>query len=437
MSWKFSQARIGLGRARTARSAIAGAGVVACALALGACSSSTSSSTAASGATPAATASGATAAATAGGGSAACGTVPQVAPNDPQHVVASLPASDASGYNLYQEPVLPSAWAHWKPTHPGPYKVAILWQPVVNTFVPAVLNSLTSALKASGKVQIVASVAPQNPTDIPGDLQLFNQLVAMKPDLIIAFPLAAGPFVAPINAAGKVGIPVVTPWSPVPSAYSIAVNANFTEEAASVAADVAQQIGGKGTVLEVHGIPGIQVDSDTFAGFNAALARCPGIQVAGTVTGDFSTAATKAAVLQFLSTHPGKIDAVLQTGTMTPGVIQAFQQLGRPIPAIGDGGSTQGSIAYAYQNASSYKEWGSSTPDAALGQVFAQVTLRTLAGDGPKINNMVTTLKPITNANLAQVYQSGWTLTSPDDASIPGDDFMSAQQLSTYFGTAQ
>lgn len=436
MSWKSSQARNGFGRAHAA---LVGAGIVACALALGACSSSASSSSTVSGASAASASASATVAASGGGAVAAgaCGSVPRVAPNDPQHLVAGLPASDASAYNLYQSPVLPSAWAHWKPSHAGPYKVAILWQPVVNTFVTNTLGALTSTLKASGKVHIVASVAPQNPTDIPGDLQLFNQLVAMKPDLIIAFPLAPGPFVGPVNAAGRAGIPVVTPWSPVPSQYSIGVAANIALEAATLTSDVAAQIGGKGTVLEVHGIPGIQSDSDAFAGFKAALAQCPGIQVAGEVTGDYSVAATKGAVLQFLAAHPGKIDAVVQSGVMTAGIIQAFQQLGRPIPLIADVGSTQGSIAYADQHSSSYKEFGASTPDAAIGQVAAQVTLRTLAGDGPKLNNLVTALKYITTADVAQVYQSGWALTSQNDAAIPGDGFMSTQQLDTFFGAGQ
>ena len=187
----------------------------------------------------------------------------------------------------------------------------------------------------------------------------------------------------------------------------------------------------------MHGIPGIQSDSDAFAGFKAALAQCPGIQVAGEVTGDYSVPATKGAVLQFLAAHPGKIDAVVQSGVMTAGIIQAFQQLGRPIPLIADVGSTQGSIAYADQHSSSYKEFGASTPDAAIGQVAAQVTLRTLAGDGPKLNNLVTALKYITTADVAQVYQSGWALTSQNDAAIPGDGFMSTQQLDTFFGAGQ
>src|SRR5262245_42516621 len=121
MSWKLSQARIGLG---AARSAIAGAGAVACILALGACSSASSSGTAA--ATGPASATGSTTASATAAAAGSCGTVPQVAPIDPQHVIADLPASDTPAYNLYQSRVLPSAWAHWKPGHAGPYKVAIL-----------------------------------------------------------------------------------------------------------------------------------------------------------------------------------------------------------------------------------------------------------------------------------------------------------------------
>ncbi len=420
MSKKSTLVRGWLGRARlTALSA----GIAALALGLSGCGGGdTSASGASSSGTPAA---------------GECGSVPQITPKDPQNVLAGMPPEVTAGYNGYPTEVLPSAWANWKPSHPGPYKVAILWQPVVSSFVTATLDALTQELKASGKVDIIASVAPQNPTDIPGSLQLFNQLVAKKPDLIILMPLASEPFVDAVNAAGEAGIPVVTPWLPVPSKYAIGVSLNAFLQAASVSAKVADAMGGKGSVLEVHGIPGIQSDNEALAGFKATLDQCPGIKVAGEATGNFNAAATKGAVLQFLSTHPAKIDGVFQAGTMTPGVIQAFEQLGRPIPLVGDVGSTQGSIAYAHEHADEYNEFGSSTPDGSIGKTVATVVLRTLAGEGPAINMMVTEQKLIGDDQVDAVYQDGWKPSGQDDAWLPDDEWMTTDQLDAFFGTGK
>jgi len=381
-------------------------------------------------------ASGGTAAGASGSPAAAgkCGSVPDVAPKDPQNVVAALPHDVSAAYNGYTGEVLPSAWAGWKPSHPAPYKVAILSDPPVNAFQTTLFESMTSALKKSGDVQVVANVSPQAQNDVPGDLQLFNQLVADKPDLIIAEPLAPAPFVGAIDAAGKAGIPVVTAWEPVPTASSIGVGVNNWLQAATLAAKVVQKMGGKGSVLMVHGIPGVQQDSDAFAGFQAVLAQCPDITVAGEVTGNYNPAATKGATLQFLSSHPAQIGGVLESGVMTTGVIQAFQQLGRPVPAIADVGSTQGSVAFAHDNKSSYSMFGTSTPDAAIGEAVAQVAIRTLHGDGPVLNQLITEPKYITADNLGTVYESGWTLSSPGDAALPGDTFMTDEQLNAFFG---
>ena len=136
--------------------------------------------------------------------------MPTKAPQDPDGVLASLPKDVQANYNLYGTPVLASAWANWKPKHPAPYKVGILWQPPINAFVKNTHDALVKTLKDSGEVDIVADLAPQSPTDVPGSLQEFGQIVAKKPDLIIVFPLAPEPFVEPINKAGAAGIPVVT-----------------------------------------------------------------------------------------------------------------------------------------------------------------------------------------------------------------------------------
>ena len=381
-------------------------------------------------------ASGGTAAGASGSSAAAaeCGSVPDVAPKDPQNVLAGLPQDVSAAYNGYTGEVLPSAWADWKPSHPAPYKVAILSDPPVNAFQTTLFESMTSALQKSGDIQVVANVSPQAQNDVPGDLQLFNQLVADKPDLIIAEPLAPAPFVDAIDAAGKAGIPVVTAWEPVPTPSSIGVGVNNWLQAATLAAKVVQKMGGKGSVLMVHGIPGVQQDSDAFAGFQAVLAQCPDIKVAGEVTGNYNPAATKGATLQFLSSHPAQIGGVLESGVMTTGVIQAFQQLGRPVPAIADLGSTQGSVAFAHDNKSSYSMFGTSTPDAAIGEAVAQVAIRTLHGDGPVLNQLITEPKYITADNLGTVYESGWTLSSPGDAALPGDTFMTNEQLNAFFG---
>lgn len=417
---------------------VASAMAAAAALGLAACgnvaTSASSAGTPSSGTTassPAATASASVAATPAAG---ACGSIPTVAPQDPGGVLAKLPASVAANYDGYTSPVAPSAWANWKPSHAAPYKVAIVWNPPVNTFAVNTLKAMTAALRAAGDIHIISSTAPQSPSDVPGNIQLYNQAVAEKPDLIISFPLASGPLIPAVEAAAKKGIPTVSPWVATATPDAVSVGTNDWLQAVTLASKVVTQLKGSGTILEVHGIPGVQEDDDAFAGFKSVLAQCPDITIAGQVTGDYNPAATQQAVLQFLSSHPGKVDGVFEAGTMTAGIIQAFKQLGRPVPVIADLGSTEGSIAYAGENESSYQEYGASTPDDAIGQTFAKVVLAMLDGHGPALDQLVTTINIIDNGNLRSVYRSGWTLSDTADAQLPNDTYFTSQQLAAFLG---
>ncbi|MGW3127402.1 substrate-binding domain-containing protein [Streptomyces sp. NPDC001123] len=362
-----------------------------------------------------------------------CGSVPQKAPKDSSGVLSALGGSAAANYNGFTQPIEASAWKNWKPSHPAPYKVAISWPPPINTFQAETVDGVKKILTASGKVTITKVLAPTSPADVPGQLQQINQLIADKPDLIIAQPIAPGPSAQVIDAAAKAGIPVVSGWTTTPTAAAVNVGLNNWLQAATTAAKVVQSMGGKGSVLLVHGIPGVQQDADAMAGFKAALALCPDIKVAGEVTGGYVNATTKSAVLQFLSTHPAGVNGVLQSGNMGLGVINAFQQLGKQVPPLSDLGSTRGTIAYAHKNASSYQEFGTGTPNKAIGTAIGKVALRMLAGDGPKTNQIITQPDYITNGDLDGIYQKGWTTTTTGEAARPGDDFMSDSYIANFF----
>lgn len=369
-----------------------------------------------------------------GSASGTCGKLPTVAPKDPQGVLEQLPEEMHAAYNGYPTDVVKSPWADWEPSHPAPYKVAIVWQPNLNSFTNRQLQALQERLEASGDIDIVSTTAPQSPADIPGAVQLYNQAVAESPDLIITMPLASGPMIPVIEAAAKKDIPTVTPWvaTPTPSAVTIGVN-NWLQ-AALTGSEVVDHLGGSGNVLLVHGIPAVEADAHQTAGFNAVLEQCPDIKLAGEVTGNYVAAAAKGAALQFLSANPAKIDGVFQSGSMASGVIEAFQQLGRPVPAIADVGANQGSVAYAHERRDDYQMFGTLTPDAAIGEATADVVIRMLGGDGPNLNQLIVEPQRLHSEDVDSVYEEGWTLSDTDNVTRPDAQFLTEEQLDSFFG---
>lgn len=360
-----------------------------------------------------------------------CGSVPVLAPSDPNNVLSEFDEGTLANYNGFNQTIQTSAWADWKPDHEGPYTAALVTTPPANPFQVTMVGALRDGLEAQG-IDLIFDQAAAGFADVPQQLALYDQAVALKPDIILFQALASGPAVDAVNAAGEAGIPTIGVFNTIDSKYAVNVAFNNVAQAAIVGANVVKEAGGKGTVLKVTGIPGIQQNTDAQAGYDAALALCPDITVAGEVAGNYQNSLAQSAVLQFLATNPAGVDMVLQSGTMGLGVLQAFQQSGREPALIADTGSSRAFIAYAHENPD-YPYFGTSAADAAIGATMADVTARVLAGQGPKINQLIKTPLVISNDNLDDAYVDGWALDDTTNAALKDDKFLAGAELDVLF----
>src|SRR4051812_34835777 len=260
--------------------------VVSCVAALAACGSSGSTSTSTSSGTstkasaPASTTTGSADAATipvsASGG---CGTLPTVAPNDPKGLLSQLGGKYPDSYVGFRDyPLEKSAWTSWKPARTSGWNVQVVWVPLTNPFVIAALGGLKQELKASGKVANIQVQSPNAPTDVPQQLQMIQTAIERKPDLLVVFPLAGAAAAPAIAAAGKAGIPTVSPETGIPGPYAVGVNTNLYLSEGQAAAGVLGLMGGKGSVLEVHGVKGVPNDVIAGQAWKQALSRCPNVK---------------------------------------------------------------------------------------------------------------------------------------------------------------
>jgi ribose transport system substrate-binding protein len=350
-----------------------------------------------------------------------CGDLPYVAPQDPDGVLKSLPKSYLQAYSGYPLAVHKSPWANWKPKHKPPYTIGISWGGLINNFQVYTTRVLQRKLQRNKLVKKVIFLAASSNTDVPGQIQQFQSLIQQNVDLIISQPNAPEPLAAVADQAGKRGIPVVTLINSTPSLYSVNVAGNtYTTAGATAAYVLGKVLGGKGTVLENQSVPGLSIDKDTQTAWDKVLALCPNIKVAGKTVGFFSPPAVKGAVLQFLSTHPEKIDAVLETATQAPAVIQAFQQAGRPVPPVTDVGAERASLSYWSANRSKgYDTIGTIAGAGNYADAGYRVAIHMLLGHGPKVTDMVSPTLYVTNANLAKIVKPSWTLTTPGNAEVP------------------
>jgi ribose transport system substrate-binding protein len=359
-----------------------------------------------------------------------CGTVPTKAPDDPSGLLKTLPASYQAAYNGYSDPIYKSAWENWKPPKP-PYTIGVSLTTLSDPFQVELANSLKAdLLKIPGVKNVIMEISPEV---VPTQIQQFDTLVERHVTMILYEPIAPAPFAAPVEAAGKAGIPSISIINSTPTPYSVNLDPNGYLDGADPAAAIARAIGGKGDVLEVHAIPGITIDTTTFDGFSAVLSRCPNMKVVGTVTGDYVDAQAKAETLQFLSTHPQPIAAVFQSAIMSVGVMSAFQQAGRTVPPVTDIGGELGSLAYWRGHESTYKGAGVGNGPVPEAAATARVAALMLSGSEPKISELVQAPPLITTANLSQWVPAGTSQSDENPSNGGANDYLPMSFLKPLF----
>jgi ABC-type sugar transport system substrate-binding protein len=395
-----------------------------------ACSSAATTSSGAE-ATSAAGSPSATTSASSGALTGACGTIPNTLPSDPDGVLTALPSSVSSLYNGYPVTVYKSAFASWKPASASSKTIGFLLSETDNGYQLALQAILTGMLKGAGYT-VDAVTSSDEVTDQVAD---FNQMVEKKVAAIVYEPLSSTAFTTAVQNAASAGIPSISLLNSVGSADTISVGANDWLQGAQMAAQVVKDIGGSGSVLDVHGISGVGIDIAAYNGVHAVFAECPKISTNDTIYDQFSDATAKSDVQTYLETHPATIAAAITSGSGATGVLEGFQAAGRTVPEIANDSLEDGELAYWGQHAPAYKGVGITATPPQIAVATMDIIKALFSGEGVKISAIVLDTPLVTDANVSQWYTSSMTTTSTGNAGGPASlNVLPASELSELIG---
>lgn len=152
---------------------------------------------------------------------------------------------------------------------------------------------------------------------------------------------------------------------------------------------MAQEIGGKGTVLNVEGIPGASASDSQNVGIEAAMAEHPKIKVKGPLSGMWTDQVAQAEVQRWLATNPGKLDGIMIQSASELGALRALQQSGRPMIPITIG-SEMGALCYWRNNPDYVSAAIHAWPPGDDFEMIWNIMMRTLQGQGPKVQSILT-----------------------------------------------
>lgn len=410
------------------RNVCAGTVAIAAAAALAACGSS-GSSTSSSSSTSAA---GSTVASKPASTASCIPSAPSALPNDPDGVAATLTGEAKSALAGYPGTVYKSPWASFKPKGSALWKVGFS-NNQASLYGSGVLSGIKKAQAAHpGKISNIVALTPAKPNDVTTQIQQMRSLLQQNVDIIYALLSSPTALNSVIDQAAKQGVPVISIAGQSTDKNAINLQPNPTQLGYNGAAGLVNAMGGKaGNVLIVQAIPGLTYNTQVLESGKPVLAAC-GMKIVGTVAGAFDPATAKTAVLQFLASHPGKIDGVFQVSGMTPGIISAFKQVGRQVPPVGDINPGAPSLVYWNDNKGSYHGSGVAISPERTGEYTMNLGLALLGGRGVKVTDVPFAPPVITAENLSQWIEPGWTSSTAAQANGPASALPARALVDSY-----
>ncbi|ENN83757.1 putative sugar ABC transporter, substrate-binding protein (plasmid) [Rhizobium freirei PRF 81] len=348
----------------------------------------------------------------------------------------SLPPDQKKLYELV-DPAIPLGGTPLKDfvaKRPPPWKIGYASTYAGNTWRAQILTELNEVLLPKYKEAGLVSelVVTQSDLKDATQIQQMRQMVDDGVDAIIICCSNVTAINQTIEYAHSKGVPVFSFSGYVTSPYAINATENNTQGGYTAAKWLAEEIGGKGNVLTVSGIPGF-ASSDSFnVGAKKAFDEYKDITVVGDVAGKWTDQVAQVEVQKFLATNPTEIAGILVQSASENGVVNAVQQSGRDMMPIVLGG--EASAACYWRNnpdfiSQSFHFW----PPRADARLVWDVMMRTLQGQGPKIQSILRPALPYTIDDVKEAIPEDCDPNSTAWIEPKGDAWWPADVAAQYF----
>ena len=287
------------------------------------------------------------------------------------------------------QPIGPSPMRDFIAKNPPPWKIGYASSYAGNSWRIDVMdelqNKITPEWQALGLLDEVL-VTESNLNDTT-QIQQIRQLADQGVDAIIICCSNPTALTQSIKYAYDKGIPVFSFTGYQTSDLVVNSSPNFQVAGFAVGKAMADELGGKGKVLVVEGVPGTSTSDSQDEGIKAGLTTGTDIEIVDTIAGMWTDQVAQGELQKWLATHPGHIDAIVGQSSMEMGLLRAVKQSGRDI-RVSIGGEL-GALCTWRKNpdiaASALQTW----PPRDEFQVIWEVMMRTMQGQGPKVRSIL------------------------------------------------
>jgi ribose transport system substrate-binding protein len=319
-----------------------------------------------------------------------------------KYIPAAL-QKDAAGFWNWMR-LGPNPYANWTPPK-APWQFCYSSAYQGNSWRVEGLNATKAAweqLKSQNLVKGNLIVADANNSATQQATQI-NNMVQQGCQVIFAMQPPSTGLCQAYDRANSKGVLVISMQTGTSCTSDIQVD--FAEYAAGATSAqwLVDKLGGKGTVVECKGIPGVAASETRQAAAEKVFKANPGIKV-DSITSQWTASTGKSQMLQYLATHPGRVDGF------------------------------EGGCYWLAQVKESGKD-SIGFPQSGGQASFApfQIALRMLAGQKMKGNMILYPLPTIDASTFSQYYKPSYTTSSTCNAQPAGGEPMPSDFLDQLF----
>jgi ribose transport system substrate-binding protein len=299
------------------------------------------------------------------------------------------------------QPLGESAFREWKSDRSPPWTVGYASTYAGNTWRKGAMDRLLNDIKPKWQELGLLNDIVVTQSNLKDSLQIqqIRQLVDQGVDAIIICCSNPTALNQAIQYAFDRGVPVFSFTGYTTSPLSVSSSVNYHQAGYDVGTWMAEEIGGEGNVLVVEGIPGYSASDSQNRGVLDGLSQYPGIKVTGQIAHMWTSQVGQAETQKWLATHPGQLDGMAVQSSGETGVLAALQQSGREMVPLSIGGEL-GALCYWRNNPDYISAAIQTWPPGDDVELGWNIMMRTLQGQGPKIQSILVPPRKITYSDV-------------------------------------
>ena len=332
------------------------------------------------------------------------------------------------------QPVGASPLREFKAKNPPPWKIGYASSYAGNTWRANAMDYLQNVVipkyKELGLISEV--VITQSNLNDSTQIQQMRQLVDQGVDAIFVCCSNPTALNQTVQYAYDKGVPTFSFTGYLTAPTSVNSSVNYQVVGFEIGKRMAEELGGKGNVLVVEGIPGTSASDSQDRGVKAGLATSADIKVVGSIAGMWTDQVAQGEVQKWLATHPGKLDGIVVQSAAEMGVLRALQQSGRTGVKVAIGGEL-GALCTWRKNPDLISAAVQTWPPADDVNLIWRIMMRTLQGQGPKVQSVLVDPVIITHDDVMKLLPEDCDENAQNWLNVGAEKWGSEEYLDQFF----